>query len=195
MTAPVEWLAQLRPLLRVEARMLRLDPRLRRRFDYSDLVHETVLRAQQALGDFHGTSPEEMLRWLRQILLNQLRDLVEREHAQKRDVAREQSLNAAAADSSARLESILAAASSAPEQKLQRQEFLLRLAKALDTALEQLSDDQRDAIVLNKLQGLPIKEIARRLERTEKAVRLLLYHGLCHLRDVPELKDLLSEHS
>jgi len=195
MTPPVEWLAQLRPLLRVEARMLHLDPRLRRRFDYSDLVHETVLRAQQALGDFHGTSQEEMLRWLRQILLNQLRDLVEREHAQKRDVAREQSLNAVAADSSARLDSILAAASASPDQKLERQQFLLRLASALDAALEQLPEAQRDAVVLNKLQGLPVKEIARRLELTEKAVRMLLYHGLCRLRGMPELKDLLPERS
>jgi RNA polymerase sigma-70 factor (ECF subfamily) len=193
MTPLVEWLGQLRPLLRVEARMLHLDPRLRRRFDYSDLVHETVLRAQQALGDFRGTSQEEMLRWLRKILLNQLRDQVRREHTQKHDVAREQSLNAAAADSSVRLELFLAAASASPSQKLERQQFVLRLASALDAALEQLPEAQRDAIVLNKLQGLPIKEIARRLERTVKAVRLLLYHGLRRLRAMPELNELLAE--
>jgi RNA polymerase sigma-70 factor, ECF subfamily len=193
MSSPVEWLVQLRPLLRVEARMLHLDPRLRRRFDYSDLVQATVLRAHQALSDFRGASQGEMLCWLRQILLNQLRDLVMRERAQKRDVAREQSLNAAAADSSARLDQLLDAGSASPEQKLERQQLLLRLASALDAALEQLPEAQRDAIVLNKLQGLPVKEIARRLERTEKAVRLLLYHGLRALRDMPELRVLLTD--
>jgi hypothetical protein len=36
-----------RELLQVMARRLQLDPRLKRRFDSSELVHETLLKAHQ----------------------------------------------------------------------------------------------------------------------------------------------------
>lgn len=195
MSSPLQWLASFRPLLRVEARQLRLDPRLRPRFDSSDLVHETMLKAQQHIGEFRGGSQPEMIRWLQQILHNKLCDLVERERAQKRDVAREQSLHAAMADSSARLESILATVERSPGDEVEHQHYLLRLAARLDEALDKLPPAQRDAVILHKLQGLSIKEIAERLERTEKAVRLLLYHGLCRMREMPELQQLVDEQS
>jgi RNA polymerase sigma-70 factor (ECF subfamily) len=195
MSSPLEWLACFRPLLRVEARMLRLDPRLRKRFDSSDLVHETMLKAQENIGEFRGGSRPEMIRWLRQILHNKLCDLVEREHAQKRDVAREQSLNAAMAESSARLESILATPERSPGEQVEHQHYQLRLAYLLDNALEQLPEAQRDAVILHKLQGLSIKDIACRLDRTDKAVRLLLYHGLSRMRAMPELQQLVEEQS
>ncbi len=193
MNEPLDWLKNLHPLLRVEARMLRLDPRLRKRFDSSDLANETMLKAQQNIADFRGTTPAEMWRWAQQILHNQLRDLIEHERAQKRDVAREQSLNAAMAESSARLESILASAVAPPEEQVERQDFLSRLAALLDGALEQLPEAQRDALILNKLQGVPVKEIAPRLGRTEKAVRMLLARGMNRLREMPELRHLFEE--
>ncbi len=195
MTSPLQWLASFRPLLRMEARLLRLDPRLRPRFDSSDLVHETMLKAQQSLAEFRGTSRPEMIRWLRQILHNKLCDLIEREHAQKRDVAREQSLNAAMAESSARLESILASPERSPDDQVEHQQYLLRLANRLNSALDQLSEAQRDVVILHKLQGLAIKEIAQQLQRSEKAVRLLLYHGLNRMQEMPELQQLLEEQS
>jgi len=54
-----EWLSERhRALLRLRARHLQLDPRLRRRFDESDLVQETLLRAHanrdQCRGETEG---------------------------------------------------------------------------------------------------------------------------------------------
>src|SRR5579864_1507225 len=104
MSPSPEWeLDRYRPLLRLQVRQLQLDPRLQRRFDESDLVQEALLRAHRGLADFRGDNEAALLKWLEQILANVLTDAVRREHADKRDVALEQSLDAALEQSSARL--------------------------------------------------------------------------------------------
>jgi len=177
----------------MQARMLHLDPRLKVRFGSSDLVHETLLKAQKNIGQCRANTPDEMLGWLQEILRNQLRDMVEREHAQVRDVNRERSLNTLLAESSARLESVLAGAVASPDEQVEHQLFLVRLAAVLDAALEQLPAAQRDAMILYKLQGLPIPEIAGRLQRSDKAVRDLVRRAKLRLSKMPELQQLLQE--
>ena len=56
MAAPGEWHPErYRDLLCMLARQIQLDPRLRRRFDSSDLVQEALLKATQNLDSFaHG---------------------------------------------------------------------------------------------------------------------------------------------
>lgn len=194
MSSSPEWkLEEFLPLLRLEARLLRLDPRLQPRFGLSDLVQIALDRANQGLAEFRGTTRGEVVRWLREILLNCLRDKVREEHAQKRDVAREQSLRAVAAESSARLDALLAADQTSPSEQVEQQERLLRLTAALDGALEQLPEDQRDVVILSKLHGLPAKEIAEQLGRTEKSVRLLLYRGIKKLGTMSELREFAGE--
>jgi RNA polymerase sigma-70 factor (ECF subfamily) len=46
-----------------------------------------------------------------------------------------------------------------------------------------LPDDQRTALELRHLQGLPIAEVAREMGRSTAAVGSLLYRGLKALRD------------
>jgi RNA polymerase sigma-70 factor (ECF subfamily) len=193
MSSPLDWLADFRSRLRLEARLLRMDPRVRRRFDSSDLVQKTMLKAHEKLDGFRGTTRAELICWLREILHNEVRDIHRREHAQVRDVAREQSLNAALAESSARLDSVLARADPSPGQQCEQQEYLLRLTTLLDTALEQLPEGQRDVVILIKLQGLSVPEIAQQMECTEKAIRDRLHRGLWRLREMPELRTLFEE--
>ena len=109
MPAAAAWsLERYRPLLRLQARQLQLMPRFERRFDSSDLVQETLLRAHRERGQFRGQGEAELLAWLHEILLHVAADEVRKATAQKRDVALEQSLEALAADSSARWEKYLA---------------------------------------------------------------------------------------
>jgi RNA polymerase sigma-70 factor (ECF subfamily) len=185
MPVPADWQPErFRPLLLLQARQLGLDPRLRRRFDASDLVQETLLRAHQRREAFRGTTPAELARWLQEILANLAMDQVRRETADKRDATLEHSLHAAAADSSARLERWLAADQSGPEAAAQRHELLLHLAEAL----EQLPQEQRDVVILRDLQEMPLAQIAAELGRTEKSVAGLLLRGRRRLRE------LLPEH-
>src|SRR5262245_42231845 len=118
MSEPTGWhLERYRPLLRLQLRQVQLDPRLQRRFDDSDLVQEALLRAHQSLADFRGDNEAALVKWLEQILANVLTDAVRRERAQKRDVALEQSLDAALAESSARLAEYLTADGSSPAEQ------------------------------------------------------------------------------
>jgi RNA polymerase sigma-70 factor (ECF subfamily) len=173
-------LERYRPLLRVQARQLRLTPRFARRFDSSDLVQLTLLHAHQHRDEFRGTTEAELLKWLHEILRHVATDEVRRARAQKRDLALEQSLQAALADSSLRLERFLADRGPAPDARAEREELLVRVAAAID----QLPEDQRDAVVLRDLMSLPVAEVAARLGRTEKAAAGLLLRGRARLREL-----------
>jgi RNA polymerase sigma factor (sigma-70 family) len=51
----------------------------------------------------------------------------------------------------------------------------------LEQALTKLSDDHREVVLLSKIEGLPAKEIAARMGRSENAVHLLLSRAIKRL--------------
>jgi RNA polymerase sigma-70 factor (ECF subfamily) len=178
---PTEWhLERYRPVLRLQVRRLQLDPRLRPRFDSSDLIQETLLNAHAQLDRFRGRSEAELLRWLQEILAHTVADQVRRARAQKRDVAAEQPLQAALAESSARLGAFLASDQPSPGVEAERHELLLRIAEAL----EQLPEDQRDVVIQRDLEGASVAEVAERSGRTRKSVAGLLLRGRRKLREL-----------
>jgi len=97
----------------------------------------------------------------------------------KRDVAREHSLEAVLDASSARLEAWLAVEQSSPSQQAQRNEQAVRLAEALD----RLPEAQREAVVLHYFHGCLVADIGRQLGRSAEAVAGLLHRGLKSLRE------------
>src|SRR5262249_47023769 len=141
------------------------------RFDESDLVGETMLKAHANLGACQAATEAELVRWLQQILTNVYLDRLDGGKAQKCDVRLERSLQGMLADSTARLEAFLEdRRQESPSEAAQRHELLARLAEAV----EQLEEDQRDVVVLRLLMDTPVAEIAKRLGRTEKSVAGLL---------------------
>jgi RNA polymerase sigma-70 factor, ECF subfamily len=176
-----DWqLERYRALLRLRARQLHLDPRLKRRFDSSDLVQETLLKAHRNLQQFRGQTEAELVKWLQEILAHVLADQVRKARTGKRNLNREKSLETIVAESSGRLEAYLAANQSSPSQQVQRKEFLLRAAEAL----ESLPADQRDVVMLRDLMNQPVAQIAQQLGRTEKSVAGLLLRGRLKLREL-----------
>src|SRR5262245_6850432 len=108
---------------------LQLDPRLRAKFDASDVVQETLLKAHANRDQYRGSSPAEQAAWLRTILANTLAEKARAFGRQQRDVALERSLAAEIEQSSVRLEAWLADRQSSPSEKCLRQELLLHLAE------------------------------------------------------------------
>jgi RNA polymerase sigma-70 factor (ECF subfamily) len=156
---------------------LHLDPRLQGKVDASDVVQQTLVKAHQAREQFRGRTAAEQAGWLRRILVNTLIDAARKFG---REIDLEQPLEQHVHASSARLEAWLAAEQSTPSQSAQRQEQVLRLARAL----AELPDEQRAAVELHHLRELPVAEIAQAMGRTEASVAGLLRRGLKRLREL-----------
>jgi len=157
---------------------LEFPAKLRSKLEHSDVIQQTLLHAHQALENFRGNSDAEMAAWLRKILTRNLIHASRDYGRAKRDVARERSLNHALDESSARIESWLAADQSLPSERMRRTEQLLRLADAVDS----LPDAQREAVEMHYWQGKSLSDIASHLGRSNAAVGGLLHRGLKKLR-------------
>ncbi|MBN2474359.1 MAG: sigma-70 family RNA polymerase sigma factor [Pirellulales bacterium] len=168
-----------------------MDPKLRARLGPSDVVQETFYEAQRDFHQFRGHTEQEFMAWLRQILVNNLSRLVERHVlAAKRDVRREVSLERmrnAVELSTARLEAVLADQGASPSASVQDREHAILLADQL----AEMPADHREVLVLRHLQGLPFKEVARRMDRSHGAVRMLWLRAIGSLRQRLQEKDLI----
>jgi RNA polymerase sigma-70 factor (ECF subfamily) len=176
--ADTDSLEQYRPYLRLLVR-LEVGPRLQGKLDPSGVVQQTLLEAHREREVFLALPEARRRAWLRQVLANNLADEIRQLGARKRNVGREQSLQEALAESSARLEAWLAAEQPSPSARLIRQEYLLRMSQAL----EQLPDEQRQAIELHHLRGQTLAEVAAGLGRSRGAVAQLIFRGLRRLRE------------
>jgi RNA polymerase sigma-70 factor, ECF subfamily len=175
---PIPEIEAYREYLHLLAR-LHLRAGLRAKLDPSDVVQLALLKAHERREQFRGRSEAEREAWLRQILTTTLADAARRFGAGRRDAGRERSLERALEESSSRLEAWLAADQSSPSQRAERQEQLLRLAQAL----ARLPQDQRTAVEMKHLQGLPVADIAARMGRGKRAIVGLLFRGLKKLRE------------
>jgi RNA polymerase sigma-70 factor, ECF subfamily len=164
---------------------IQLDPRLRSRFGLSDVIQITLLKAYRALERITALDEEGQKRWLRRMLLNTLRDEIARNRAARRDVALEQSLEAAVEASSFRVNEWLAVEDTSPSERLIEQEEGLRLLEAL----AQLPERKREAIILQRWHGWKLADIAAHLGCTTGAVAGLHAHGLAKLKELlPEME-------
>jgi RNA polymerase sigma-70 factor (ECF subfamily) len=151
---------------------LRMGPDLRTRMDPEDVMQEVAI---EAINSWRTLSdPANAGAWLvtlaRRKVARILRDQVgvaardpRREHAMISDlpVADRRSGPVTAADRKDRLE-------------------------LLGQALDRLSEDYREVVLLTKIEGLPAREVGERMGRSENAVNLLLSRALKRLAE--ELK-------
>jgi RNA polymerase sigma-70 factor (ECF subfamily) len=170
-------LGRYRPYLSLLARV-GLDPRFQAKFDPSDIVQETLLKAHNARDRARSFTEEQMPAWLRKILANSMANAERSFRAKKRRIDLERRLEATLDGSSDKLFSLLKADESSPSQHAESMERGLQLAEALD----ELPERQREAIVLHHWQGLSVNEIAERLGTSPGAVTSLLRRGLEGLR-------------
>ena len=161
-----------------------IDLHLQGRASPSDVVQEAFTQACANFGQFRGGSEQELLAWLRRILVNTLAGVVEKQvKARKRDVRREVSVQKMVRDledSSAAFDGALVSPHSSPSAQAERRE----LAALVANQLAQLPANYREVIVLRNLEGLPFEEVARRMGRTAGAVRILWLRALDRLRQM-----------
>ena len=159
-----------------------VDSWLGQRVDASDLVQQTLLDAVAQTDQFRGNSEAQFLAWLRQILANNLVDAFRYHGREKRDMARNRSLDEDISKSFRRVDALAAESRSTPSLRAAKNEQLFRLPDAL----ELLPDQQRVAIVFHHLQGLKLSETGQRMGKSESAVCGLLHRGLKRLHEILE---------
>lgn len=151
-----------------------LDREVRGKADASDVVQETLLKAHQYFHQFRGTTEQEWLVWMRQILVHNLADLHRKFALKGREIRRERSLEAAMDKSSLVLRNLVSARGPSPSQEAQQREMSVLLADAL----EELEPEDREVVVLRNLQELEWNEISARTGRSPDAARMLWTRAL-----------------
>ena len=141
---------------------------LRAKGGASDLVQQTLAAAIRSEHQFRGGTVGELRAWLRAILLSEAAAFRRRySGTASRDVSREIPINATLG----RHEHTPVVAAIEAEQ-----------TRRLSTAVEQLPDDLRQAVVLRLEDELGFAEIGVRLGRSEEAARKLFTRALDRLR-------------
>ena len=154
----------------------RLDPDLRAKGGASDLVQEVCLDAHRHVRGFRGTTPAEVIGWLNQLLLNRLAKFDRAFRTAKRDPRREVALTAGTA--AGNVDSVVVGPAGCPAEEVVRRER----AETVRKALTRLPEPLRQVVELRHRDQQPFDEIARRLGRTEAAVRRAFARGLERLR-------------
>jgi RNA polymerase sigma-70 factor (ECF subfamily) len=139
----------------------------------SDLVQETLMEAVRDFGHFQGTSEDELLHWLRRLLLNNLADFIRQyRETGKRQIDREVRLEGG--DSSDERGGGLAASLPSPSNEA----IAIEQAEAIRRAVERLPDDYRRVLVLRYQEGRSFEEIGTLLGLTANAARKLLLRAV-----------------
>ncbi|HEV3342814.1 MAG TPA: sigma-70 family RNA polymerase sigma factor [Pirellulales bacterium] len=167
-----------RSYLQVVART-RVPARLKPKVDASDLVQLTLLEAHRDFERFSGRSEGEWLAWLRKILSHNAADVVRRyAGTDKREAQREIPLPQANDDSRFAGHWEPAGREPTPSEQVVCRDRQLQVA----AALESLTDDHREVILLRNFERLAFDEIAARMQRTRPAVQMLWARALKKLQ-------------
>ena len=150
---------------------LRLGPALRREVDSRDVLQATLVKALAHFDDAAAANRGSLMAWLARILENEVRDLAAYHGRQRRDAARQVALaDCAEAEQLA--------------GRVRSQTSLIAFGErlsALERALESLSAEHREVIVLRALEERGFPEIAGRMERSPDACRMLFARAMAAL--------------
>jgi RNA polymerase sigma-70 factor (ECF subfamily) len=146
-----------------------LDETVRGKVAVSDVVQETLMRVQQKLPDFRGETENELLGWIRRILVNHIAD-VRKAYRQtdKRRIDREVRLNDDL-DRSGIAMLQLAIDTATPGRAAVAGEELDRLK----AAIAELSEEYRTVLSLRTWERLPFSDVGKRMNRSPDAARML----------------------
>jgi RNA polymerase sigma-70 factor (ECF subfamily) len=188
--ATAELLGRHRDRLRQMIRV-RIDPRLARRVDPSDVVQDVLLQAARTVEDYAARRPLPFYPWLRQLALRRMTDL-ERRHIQaaRRSVRMEERRNPQLSDASLHL----LAGRLLSREKGPASELVARESKRrLHDTFARLDARDREILLLRYLEGLDLSEAAAILGIAPNAARMRHLRALQRLRDLIGLPDSWKE--
>ena len=165
------------PQIRAYVR-LRSGPLLRRRESQSDLVQTVCRQLLEDLHGYRGDAEASFRAWLFTMALRKLTERGRFHGAERRDPAREERLPPAASAEAAERSLLECYASFCTPSRvaIAREEV-----ERVEVAFDALRDEDREVITLACVVGLPHREIALELGKSEEAVRKLLSRARARL--------------
>jgi RNA polymerase sigma-70 factor (ECF subfamily) len=165
---------------------MRLDRKIQRRVDVSDVVQDVLVEANRRLADYLKNPPMPFHLWLRQIAKDRIIDAHRRHRASaKRSVDREQPISVPAGMDRSTMELAaqiidreLTPAAAATQQEM---------ARRVEAAIADLEEQDCEIIVMRHYEQLTNQEIAQALGLTEPAA------SMRYLRAVRRLRAMLTE--
>ena len=162
----------------------RLGAALRRKIEPDDLVQEVHTDAIRSFAEVDLKDREDPFSWLCQIAERRIIDAHRKFFgSQKRDAGREVPLQSGADTQRPGVIDMLVASMTTASQAFSRGQKEIRLL----TAIESLPEDQRTALRMRYVDGLPSKEIAQRMGKSDGSIRVML------TRSIEKLQKLLED--
>jgi RNA polymerase sigma-70 factor (ECF subfamily) len=140
--------------------------------DLDDVIQDTLAAVISGIPRFHGTS--KLSTWVASVAVRTALNHARRARRTHRHVSFESSPAALQAP---------AEASSEPSIAFER----MARAKRLETAIDRLPSDQRAAVVLRHIEGLPLRDVATALRVPVGTVKSRLHHARRSLWRMVEL--------
>ncbi|MEY2785642.1 MAG: polymerase sigma factor CnrH [Planctomycetota bacterium] len=165
-----EHLGGLRAFLRARA-----GPAVRARLGDSDLVQSVCREVLEGAPRAQFPNEAAFRGWLYTAALRKLVEKNRRITADKRDIRREQPIDAGTGDDTGPI--VALASMVTPSVVAMGHESV----RQLEAALDELSDEQREVLVLSRMVGLTHAQIAAQTGRTEEACRQTLRRALLKL--------------
>ena len=159
---------------------MRLDQKIKRRLDVSDVVQDVMLEANRRLRDYLQKPSMAFHLWLRQIAKDRIIDAHRRHRSSgKRSVDREQNL---APVNDERSSILLAGELCDPQLTPAAAATQQEMARRVEQALTQLGDQDCEIIVMRHYEHLSNQEIAEALSLTEPAASMRYLRAVRRLR-------------
>lgn len=173
---------------------LKLGPKLRRKMDSMDVVQDVMMQAFSGnFQEFEFSNEHSLIRYLAQILQNELCDKNDYLHQKKRDLNREQQLAVETPD-----QHPVTSRSKTPSQIVSLQEDFDQMAAAMDH-LKLEKPDYWVLIYEVEFEERPIVDLASELHESPDAVRMRLKRAKLKLAEIfkrlPEITKCPGAHS
>jgi RNA polymerase sigma-70 factor (ECF subfamily) len=165
---------------------LRLDQKIQRRIDVSDVVQDVLVEANRRLADYVANPQMPFHLWLRQIAQDRIIDAHRRHRASaKRSVDKERPLAIPAADDRSTMD--LAAQLCDRELTPGAAVAQAEMARCVEQAIAKLPDQDCEIIIMRHYEQLSNQEVAQALGLTEPAA------SMRYLRAIRRLRELMAE--
>lgn len=158
-----------------------LSDQLKRKIEAADILQEVSISAVGSLNEI-DLGDRDPFSWLCQLSERRIID-AHRKYvgAQKRSAEKERALETKGSDGDAAgFIEVLVSSMTTPSRAFSRNQKELKLL----VALESLAPEAREALKMRYVDGLPSKEIAAKIGKTDGATRVLLTRSLSKLQEI-----------